>query len=285
MRPLALGIALALAAAPVAADWKNDYDRGLKAAEAGQWAEAQRLFASAAREEPEPAERKLFQGVVRKFYAPHYYAGLAAYRQNDCKAALEYWNHGPTNALLAAKADLKGEQSRGLADCNQKLAAASTPPPTPPTTPPQTTGPTTSPPVATVPTPGKPPAQTPPDKPVAVAPPPQPVPAKPTPPAPGPSATPAPAALAGAVEAWVTGRYEAVAQLNPASLADARSKAQAFLLRAAARHTQAELAGGDARALEQARQDIRAARQANASLGPDEILFSPKFRAFWRATR
>lgn len=273
---LALGIALALSTAPVLADWKNDYDRGIKAAESGQWQEAQRLFASAAREESEPAERKLFQGVVRKLYVPHYYAGLAAYRQNDCQTALEYWGHGPTNAILAKQADLKGMQSRGITDCNQKLAAASKPPTstTPTSTTPSTT-PSTQ--VATT-TPTKPP-----DKPVATVPPPKPVETRPTPPP--PSATPAPTALVQAVEAWVAGRYDAVAQLNPASLPDGRSRAQAFLLRAAARHTQAELADGDARLLENARQDVRAARQANASLGPDEILFSPKFRSFWRATR
>jgi hypothetical protein len=281
MRALALGIALAFSATPASADWKNDYDRGLKAVEAGQWGEAQRLFANAAREEPEPAERKPFQGVVRKFYVPHYYAGLAAYRQNDCRTALEYWNHGPTNALLASKTDLKGTQSSGIADCNQKLAAASKPPvPTPTTTPSTSPTGTTSTPVATT-TPSKPP----PDKPVVVAPPPKPVETKPPVVATPTQATvPAPAALVSAVEAWVAGRYDAVAQLNPASFADGRSKAQALLLRAAARHTQAELSG-DKAGLQQASQDVRAARQANAALAPDEVLFSPKFRAFWRATR
>ncbi|MCI1710626.1 MAG: hypothetical protein LKM32_03785 [Chiayiivirga sp.] len=273
-RAIALGLGLALLVPSAQADWKTDYDKGLKAKDAGQWVEAQRLFASAAREEPEPAERKRFQGVVQKLYVPHYYAGLAAYRQNDCKTALEYWNHTATNAVIAGKPE-KGVQASGIADCNQKLAAVSKPTTTTPTTTTPTPGPATTAPVTT----------TTPNKPVAVVPPPTPTPIKPTPPPVAmPSSTPAPAALVSAVEAWVGGRYDAVAQLNPAALADGRSKAQAFLLRAAARHTQAEIAD-DERVRESARQDIRAARQANAALSPDEILFSPRFRAFWRATR
>ena len=266
---IALGLALALLAPLAQADWKTDYDKGIKAMEAGQWDEAQRLFANAAREEGEPAERKPFQGVVRKLYVPHYYAGLASYRLGDCRAALDYWNHAATNAIVAGKGDMKGVQASGIADCNQKIAAASKPTTTPTTTP-------------VVTTPSKPV-----DKPVVVAPPPKPVETKPVPtptPAP-PSSAPAPAALVNAVESWIGGRYDAVAQLNPASLADGRSKAQGFLLRAAARHTQAELAGGDERQLELARQDVRSARAANSSLSPDETLFSPRFRAFWRATR
>jgi hypothetical protein len=97
--------------------------------------------------------------------------------------------------------------------------------------------------------------------------------------------TPAPAALVTAVEGFLAGRYAAVAQLDPATLADGRSRAQAHLLRAAAKFTLAQLAGGDAAQLEQARRDVRAARGANASLSPDETLFSPRFRAFWRDSR
>ena len=57
------------------------------------------------------------------------------------------------------------------------------------------------------------------------------------------------------------------------------------MLRAAARHSQAELAGGDPAQYEQARSDVRAAKAANASLTPDAALFPPRFRAFWQQTR
>lgn len=282
----AAAFALALAATPAAADWKKDYDRGLKAIEDGQWAEAEAAFKAALADDPEPNARKRFQGVVMKVYVPHYYAGLAAYRQGDCAEALRFWEHGPTRTVVAGQAALESVRSKGVADCTQKIAAASKPAtPTPSTTgtpaPAGTTGSTIA---ATPPRPAPEPA-----KPVKPTPTPTPTPPAPQPeqiarPQP-PSATPAPAALVTMVEAYLAGRYAAVTQQDPATLADGRAKAQGFLLRAASRYTLAQLAGEDAAQLEQARRDVRAARSANAALSPDETAFSPRFRAFWRETR
>ena len=127
---------------------------------------------------------------------------------------------------------------------------------------------------------------TPPTQPPATTPakPPEPATTKPVAP-PSPAAGPAPAALVQNVQSFLEGRYAAVAASDPNGFGDARAKSHGLLLRAAARHTLAELAGGDARQLEQARADVRAARAANAALTPDEVLFSPRFRAFWSATR
>jgi hypothetical protein len=275
----AAAIGLALCAGAARADWKKDYDRGLKAIEAGQWAEAEAAFRAALADDPEPNARKRFQGVVMKPYVPHHYAAVAAWRGGDCAAALEYWSHGPTSTVVASQPELQAMKSKGTGECNQKLAAAAKP----------------APPVAAVAKP-QPPAATPVRPPVSTPPP---AAAKPTPPpaatvatAPRPEAKPAapatvaaPAALVSAVEAYLAGRYAAVAQLDPAALADGRAKAQGFLLRAASRYTLAQLAEGDAAQLEQARRDVRAARSANAALNPDETAFSPRFRAFWRETR
>lgn len=284
---LALAIGLTLCAGVARADWKKDYDRGLKAIEAGQWAEAEAAFRAALADDPEPNARKRFQGVVMKVYVPHHYAGVAAWRRGDCAAALNYWSHGPTSAVVATQAELQAVKAKGSAECNQKLAAAAkptapvatAPPPTPPATAPKPTAPVATAPAATTTTT---PASTKPSPPptATVAAPPKPVPT----PAP-PVSTPAPSALVSAVEAYLAGRYAAVAQLDPATLADGRAKAQGFLLRAASRYTLAQLADGDPAQLEQARRDVRAARSANASLSPDETAFSPRFRAFWRETR
>jgi tetratricopeptide (TPR) repeat protein len=277
---LAGAIVLALVAAPAAADWKKDYDRGLKAIEDGQWAEAESAFKAALADDPEPNARKRFQGVVMKPYLPHYYAGLAAYRQNDCADALQFWEHGPTRTIVATQPALESVRSKGVADCTQKIAAAGKPAvPVASTTTPATTPATTAaappkPTAAPVTPPKATPAPTPPPATVATAPKPEP-----------PSAAPAPAALVSMVEAYLAGRYAAVAQLDPATLADGRAKAQGFLLRAASRYTLAQLAGDDAATLEQARRDVRSARSANAALNPDETAFSPRFRAFWRETR
>jgi hypothetical protein len=284
----AVALALQCGARDAAADWKKDYDLGLKAVEAGQWAEAERAFAAAIADDGTPSARKRFQGTVVKAYVPHYYAGLAAYRQGNCERALGYWRNAASSAVVAGQAELSGVQSRGIADCNQKLATtkpATTPAPAIATPTPSTTAPrpgteTTRPPAATTR-----PAET---RPVATAPatatPPKPAPARPVE-TPVPAATPAPAALLGAVENYLAGRYSAVVQLDPASLPDGRSRAQAHLLRAASRFTLAQLGENEATQLDQARREVRAARAANASLVPDEAMFSPRFRAFWRDAR
>ena len=270
----ALAAVLCLAAGAAQADWKKDYDRGVKAAESGNWAEAASAMRAALAEDSEPNARKRFQGVVYKVYVPHHYAGLAAYRQGDCKTALDYWNNGANASVVSGIAALNSVQSKGIADCNTKLAAASKP--TPPVATPTPQPPVVKPsePVAST-TPAKPPVTTP----VKPA---EPPPTKPVAP-PAPSATPAPAALVGNVQKFIEGGYAAVAASDPNTFGDARSKAHGFLLRAAARHTLAGL--GDAPQLELAKADVRAARAANSALAPDEALFSPRFRAFWKETR
>lgn len=287
---LALAVGLVLASGATRADWKNDYDRGLRAIEAGNWADAEAAFRSALREEAQPSARKRFQGVVTKAYVPHYYAGLAAYRQGNCQRALEMWNNAASAAVVAGLADLEATQSRGMSDCRTRLAATAAPnaPSVAGTTPP--TPPVASPPTTPAGTGTKPPATTP-SRPVATT---TPATTPGTRPATGPAQPPAstptstappPAALVAAVEGFLAGRYAAVVQLDPAQLPDGRSRAQAHLLRAAARYTLAQLADGDEAQLEQVRRDVRAARGSNATLTPDETLFSPRFRAFWRETR
>jgi hypothetical protein len=272
---VAIGFALA-ASAPAHADWKRDYDRGVKAAESGNWAEAESAMRAALAEEAKPDARKRFQGVVYKVYVPHHYAGLAAYRQGDCARAMEYWSNSANAGVVSGIAALNAAQSRGIADCQQKLATA-----TKPSVPVVATPPVASPPKPVVTKPADAVVSTPPKPPIVTPKPPVETPK----PAVAPSAVPAPAALVQSLESFLAGRYPAVLQLDPAALGDARSKAQGFLLRAASRHTLAELAGNDARQLDQARQDVRAARAANASLSPDDAVFSPRFRAFWKATR
>ena len=289
---LLLGLACAL---PAHADWKRDYDRGLRAFEKQNWSDAEAAFRAALAEEATPDARKRFQGVRTAVYVPHYYAGVAAWRQGACDRAMQYWSNTASTAVVAGVSALDAEQERGTLDCRARIAAAaktvpattvSKPPPSSTTAPPS--GSTTTPPVA---------ARTA----ANAAPPTIPVQRPTTPPAfdPGPTATtrPPPAAappsiiatavpapLVEALDHYLAGRYDALLQLDPTRLADGRSRAQAHLLRAAARHRRAELDGSDTQ-LDDARRDIRAARAANASLLPDAAWFPPRFVAFWAATR
>ena len=295
MRLFVLALGLACVALPAHADWKRDYDRGARAFEKQNWSEAEAAFRSALNEEPTPDARKRFQGVRTAVYVPHYYAGVAAWRQGACERAMQYWSNAASTAVVAGITKLDAEQERGVSDCRRRLAGAS------PAAPATTASTATSSPTATgadkppaapavvppaaqnkpavaTPTQSAPP-RTPPTTPATT-------PAKPpATPAGAPASSGAPAALAAAVEHYLTGQYHTLLQLDPVSFADGRSRAQAYLLRAASRHATALLDGSGEAQTDAIQRDIRAARAANASLLPDAALFSPRFRALWQQTR
>jgi hypothetical protein len=99
------------------------------------------------------------------------------------------------------------------------------------------------------------------------------------------AAAPPPAPLAAAVAAYFAGDYgHAVTLLGDAALAaDARARPHALLLRAAARFALATGAAGGEELLAAARADAAACRAADPRLDPPAALFSPRFRAFFRA--
>lgn len=295
----ALLVSLLLASGSAAADWKREYDRGLKAIEDGNWSEAEARFAQALREDGTPAERKRFEGVRFNHYVPHYFAGLAAFRAGNCAKAVEYWSHAPTDAVLGKLSELRAEQQRGLATCRTRLAQAAPPPATPATTtapasttPASSTASTTRPPSTSTPTA---PATSTPQRPVASTPPPATPPVATTRPpasttAPATTTQPAaggtaPALLRSTVEAYLAGRYADVQRVDTSAAADSRARAQLHLLRAAAAFTLANVNGDGDAALEAARREVRAARAVQGNLSPDPVLFSPRFRSFWQQTR
>ncbi len=270
-------------AAPAHADWKDDYARGVRAAENGNWAEVESRMRAALAGEPTPAARTRLYGARFDAYVPRYYLGLAAYRQGRCVEAVREWEDAPTRAIWSANAKLAREADAGLKDCQTRLAQAA---PAPASTPaPAATSPAA--PAATqanAPASARPPptASAPARTPVATpAPAPAPTSTRPT----AATARVAPALLA-VLDAYLSGRYDAAVATDLATIADTRARAHALMVRAAARHTQSLLRGSDGAALlEQAAADVRAARALDARLTPDTALFSPRFRAFWSATR
>lgn len=300
---LALSALLLLVCGVADASWIREYDRGLQAVKQEDWAEAERRFAAAIREDAVPQARRRFQGAVFRPYVPHFYAGLAAYRRGDCQTAMQYWSHAPTVDVLAGLQDERNERQSGVNACQSRLAQTqparpAEPAPTTPavarTEPPSATP--TRPPPSTPPSSGTGSAQTVPAQPGSVQPdrstataqaPPRTAPetapvTRPTAPAPAS----APQALRSAVDAWLAGRYADLLRLEAGAAADARSRAQLHLFRAAAAHVLAEQAGqAEGSGLDNARSEVRAARAAQSSLQPDEVLFSPRFRRFWQQTR
>ncbi|MEO8669939.1 MAG: hypothetical protein ABI411_01415 [Tahibacter sp.] len=265
---LLVGLLLAM---PAGADYKDSYSRGLNAAKSGDWAEVRQRMQEAIADRSDPAERVRLYGQRWDAYVPQYYLGLASFKLGDCASALAQWRSAPNMGVIGALPDLKAEQQRDQAKCEEKLTQqAPAKPPVEPDKP--KVEPTPALPIKPTPTPPRPVTPTP-------------VPQEPVAPKPAASiAERVPAALLEAVKAWLAGRYADVVKINPEGFSDSRAKAQAFLIRAAARQLQSEL-DGNAGLLESARADVRAARVVDARLTPDQALFSPRFRAFFAATR
>jgi len=289
----------ALCAATLAhADYKDNYALGLKAYNDGDYAKARELMQQAFAEHAEPAARVRLYGQRWEPYLPQYYLGMVAFKQGDCATALAQWNAPANKQVVAQVSEINSAQQRDAATCEQKAVAKTDdkpkPQPAAPEAPVSKTvaaeNPPSKPPVAqpaapkpaeTVPEPVAPPAKR---VDVAVAKPAPaivtPPPAKPTPP---PSNTP-PAPLEEAFDNYLAGRYAKVVRLNPEAITDTRARFHAYLVRAAAHFTLAQV-GNDNAELDGARADARAARALDGRVTPDAALFSPRFRTFYQDSK
>jgi len=287
-----LAVATLCAATLAHADYKDNYALGLKAYNDGDYAKARELMQQAFAEHAEPAARIRLYGQRWEAYVPQYYLGMVAFKQGDCAAALAQWNAPANKQVVAQVAEISSAQQRDAASCEQKVVAKTEDKPKPQPAarepPPAKTvvaeNPSSKP---AVPQPAAPkPAETapeqvvPPAKRVDVAV------AKAAPPVvappvakPAPSNTP-PAPLEEAFDNYLAGRYAKVVRLNPEAIADSRARFHAYLVRAAARFTLAEI-GSDNAELDGARADARAARALDGRASPDAALFSPRFRTFF----
>ena len=270
-----------------AADYKDSYSRGLEAAKDGDWAAVRQRMQEAIADNPTAAQRVRLYGQRWEPYVPQFYLGLAAFKQGDCAAALSQWRSPANAGVIGSVPNLKAEQDRSSASCESRLAQQGKTDPgktEPGKTEPAKTGGTTAPdgdrPVR--PEPPKPEPPKPEPRPEQVKP--KPEPPKPEPPRPveTPLAQRVPAPLLEAFRNYLGGRYADVLKLNPDNFSEPRARAQALLIRAAARQIQGELDGSGADA---ARADIRAVRALNPTLTPDPALFSPRFRSLYNATR
>lgn len=272
----ALGLLLLAAALPAAADYKQDYARGQEAAADGNWAEVERFMQEAMAGSATPATRVRLYGQRFAPYVPQYYLGLAAYRTNDCAAAMRWFNDPQAASVIAQVADFKGVADEARQKCRSAVAtepkptqpvAQVEPKPQPPTTPPQQPPP-------------KPQAQpqSQPPKPTAANPP------KPAVPQQQPPVATTPAVLTQALADYLSGRFSAAGRASPNGLAG-KAKAHLHLIRAASQFMLAESGpAANAQSLRsQAQADVRAAKQALPGLTPDPQYFSPRFRAFFSA--
>jgi len=279
------------------ADYKDNYALGLKAYNDGDYAKARELMQQAFAEHAEPAARVRLYGQRWEAYVPQYYLGMVAFKQGDCTAALAQWNAPANRQVVAQVSEINAALQRDAASCEQKVVAKTEdkpkPQPTAPETPPAKAV------VAEIP-PGKPaspppvapkPAETAPEPvapqakrvDVAVAKPAQPV-ATPPVAKPPPAGNSLPAPLEEAFDNYLAGRYAKVTRINPEAIPDSRARFHAYLVRAAARFTLAQISNDNAE-LDGARADARSARALDGRATPDAALFSPRFRTFFLESR
>jgi hypothetical protein len=258
----------------VHADYKDDYAHGVKAFDAGDYAEAQKLIREALDAHAEPAVRARLYGQVFAPYLPQHYLGLIALKQGDCASARTQWESSENKQIVAQLPDIAGEEQRAGAACGAGKNVAKNEPAKPALP----EKPAEKPPAEVKPPPPKEVViNTPPPKPVAPPPPPKPVEKPPV----AEKAAP-PDALVQAFDLYLGGKYAEVARINPDAYADSRARLHAYLVRAAAKYTQARIAADDA-LLASAKEDAAAARALDARLTPDAALFSPGFREFYSA--
>jgi len=310
------GLALSLAATIVRADFADDYALGLRAVDEGRFQDARRYLEKAVAAQAEPVEKVILNGSLEQPYLPYHFLGVVAYKLGDCDNAKAQWGN-PINRRMIGRLNQIRQQEQRLAESCQprkteaaqeqkSTSAQSTVPapvPVPESAAAQQSNPST-PPIAEKPQVEKPPVEKQAvEKPVvertsekparksdvpprteAPLPAPTPTPTESSADAAGTSErTPAPR-LVRAVEDFIAGRYEEAARVEPDTFRAARGRFHAYLVRAASRFTLAQV-DGDKQMLALARDDARAARAIDAKIAPDEILFSPKFRAFYAQSR
>lgn len=288
---------LAVAALCVAtlahADYKDNYALGLKAYNDGDYAKARELMQQALAEHAEPAARIRLYGQRWEPYLPQYYLGMVAFKQGDCAAALAQWNAPASRQVVSQLPEINSAQQRDYVTCEQKVVAKveekPKPAPAAPEVPAAKTAVADNPPAKAAPAPKpvdsaqEPAASTAKRVDVAIAKPTPPVVTPPVAKPPPPSNTP-PAPLEEAFDNYLAGRYAKVVRLNPEAITDTRARFHAYVVRAAARFTLAQISD-DSSELDGARADARAARALDGRTTPDAALFSPRFRTFFLESR
>lgn len=252
---LALALAACVAAAPARAEFQDDYALGLRAIDEGRLHEARRYLEKAVAAQPEPVDKVILNGNDTQPYLPYHFLGFIAYRLGECDAAKAQWEN-PANRRMVGRLNQVRQQEQSLMEsCRPRRADAAKP--------------------ETAPAPAAAPAsaQAPPQTAAANA-----------------SAENAasehvpPPRLVRAVDNYLAGRYVDATRIEPESFPAARARFHAFLIRAAARFTLAQI-NGDKMLLAAARVDAHSAQVLDAKAVLDEALYSPKFRAFYAQAR
>jgi hypothetical protein len=269
LRAAAFVAALACAAG-AHADFQDEYALGLRAVDEGRFEDARKYLERALALQSEPVDKVMLNGNVEQPYLPYHFLGIVAWKLGECDTAKAQWGN-PTNRRMIGRINQIRQQEQRLAEtCKPKATIAAAPPEPPPPAAPAEAPPAAAPAEPENTAPAKPPAA----RTQAPRPATEPPPASPA------SERAPPARLLRAVEEYLSGRYADAERIDPESLPAGRARFHAYLVRAAARYTLAQV-DGDKALLGRARADAASAYRLDPQASPDEIAFSPAFRAFY----
>ncbi len=121
LRATILAIGLLALCAPVRADYKESYKRGMELIERGNWAGVAQKMREAAAEQGKEGEPVKLYGMRFETYLPHYYLGLALYNGGDCAGALEAWRLSESQGAVKKTPQFKA-LAKDRATCESRLA-------------------------------------------------------------------------------------------------------------------------------------------------------------------
>lgn len=142
---IVVAMLLTLAAAPAEADWLDDYEAGLKAAQNEQWSVVLQKMSAAIKSRPKENARERTTGTGFIAYHPYYYRGLANIELGNLEAGIADLRKatGQGSVKLGSPDSLLGRAEMQLARQSQPEVPTTTvaqqPPVQQPVTPPTTT--------------------------------------------------------------------------------------------------------------------------------------------------
>jgi len=97
----------------------EEFKNGIKAQDREDWPGSVPLLRQSLEKLPEDGELVRIYGTKYKSYLPHYYIGLALYKQNDCAGALKEWEECMGVGAVQATEEHQALR-RLLLDCTER---------------------------------------------------------------------------------------------------------------------------------------------------------------------
>jgi len=106
-----------------AADFRDDYKRGIEALERGEWIQATALFRQAAAERPDEKAR-LSRSPFSRRYLPQFFLGQALLGMGDCEGAVAAWTESEKQGVISRLPEYQA-LTEGRDICRLQLASRS----------------------------------------------------------------------------------------------------------------------------------------------------------------